>query len=267
MVEYDWVFNGLRPQWIMSEDRKTYPKVTIHCLAYPDETYATAKKAIEAIEALSALKITNELTWSGGSDLQPSIDGEIIPISDGTKNYMGALYRPTYSVAELRQLPNYDDTMPEGTIIEFDLSFELLVENKDIVPDSPVTDIPTINNLITQGYRYTVPGAGVATKFLGTFTFNWNGNGHVYICDSPKANPNTDVISIDDAIVVTNGDGTKIDRVYGGGVYTPGNRNGTTGPALDITPLLSTGSNQLTIGIRDIYGSMLGCSPLYMVQV
>jgi len=263
MVEYDWVFNGLRPQWIMTEDKSNYPKIVLHCLAYPDATYTTAKKAIEAFEAMSALKITNELTWSGGSDLQPSIDGEIIPISDGVTNYMGALYRPNYSVKEFRQLPDY-----EGAIIEFDLSFELQIVNKDIIPDSPTTDVTTPYNMITSGYSYTVVGAGQATQYLGTFTFNWDGKGSVWICsDWLVTNPSTDIITIDDAIVVTNADGATIQRTYGGGVYTPGNPNGIVGPALNITSLLNEGSNQLSIGIKDIYGNRLACGPLFMVQV
>ncbi|MCE7698691.1 MAG: hypothetical protein K8E24_007600 [Methanobacterium paludis] len=201
--------------------------------------------------------ITNEPNMTGGTVLETSIDGQIIPISDGIDSWLGALYYPQYT----------PDDMSE-TLIKFDLIFELQLVNKEIIPDAPNT--PTEDkpyNLITYGYSYKINTTNEATQLLGTFTFNWDGTGKVYIASDWLADPSTDVIHIDDAIIVTNADGAKISRTYGGGVYTPGVPNGTTGPDLEITSLLSEGSNEITIGIKDIYGDYLSCGTLFMIQV
>ena len=259
MTEYDWIFNGLRPQWIINQDDTNWPQMTLHCIAYADDNYATPKEAIDAFRAMASLKVTNEITNSGGSDVQTSLDGETIPIFDGETNYMGALYMPQVTSSPI---------VENGDIL-FDLIFELKMVNKDILPVTPSDTASTPYNLITTGYRYRITTVNVATRFLGTFTFNWDGVGHVYIASDWLANISTDKINIDDAITVVNGDGTTLTVRYGGGAFPgePGGNNSTSGPPLDITSLLSEGSNQLSIGIKDIYGTMLGCGPLFMVQV
>jgi hypothetical protein len=264
MVDFDWTINGRKPRWIIDIDETTFPKITLHCASYLDETYEPIDE-IELFKAMACLKITNEVTNSGGTDLQASIDGSLIPISNGVDNWLGALYYPQY---------NPNDTT--DNLIKFDLIFELGLVNKEIIPD-PETGEDTTRpyNLITNGYSYQVQGQGDATQYLGTFSFNWDGTGHVYICSDWLADPETDIILIDDAIVVTNIENDEtLDVVYGMGVYTTGgnrfgeyNPSGVVGPALEITSLLVEGSNDLTIGIRDVYGTYLTCGPLFMVQV
>ena len=260
MVGYDWILNGLKPFNIISVDDTSFPKVTLHCAAhYTDIRYETPLDEIKAFEAMASLGITTEPTLTGGTDVQTSIDGELIPVTDGDENWFAAVYPLQYTS---------DDEAK--TLIKFDLILELQIVNVNIIPDAPTDPTSTKPyNLITNGYTYKITTIDVATKYLGTFTFNWNGSGHVYICSDWLADPATDTINIDDAITVTNGNGTTIDVRYGGGAFPnqPGGNNSTSGPPLNITGLLSEGTNQLTIGIRDIYGTYLGCGPLFMVQV
>jgi hypothetical protein len=251
MAMYDWVFNGHRPQFISKQDMKGFPKVSLHCRAYPDEVYDTAEDAIKVFTDMSALKVTNELTESGGTDLQCSIDGSIIPISDGVNNWLGVLHRPEYSVDELAY----------GRI-DFDLTFELQLVNKEIIPDPLSTpDTTKPYNLITQGYSYDIQTVGSATQLLGTFTFNWDGTGRVYVASDWQADPATDLIDIDDQLIVSNGDGDSFERsCNAGNHYAPG-------PDIEVTALLHEGINELTFTIKDIYGAKIGCGPLFMIQV
>ena len=259
--QYCWILNGIYAPHIQSIDKTQFPKITIHCSAQGDGDYPDPEDEIAVFEAMSSLNITTEVTDTGGTDVQTSIDGELIPVSDGVNNWFAGLYRPQYTVDNMARISNF---------IAFDLILELQIVNKDIIPDAPTDPTNTKPyNLITNGYKYKIKTFNMATKYLGTFTFNWDGSGYVYICSDWLADPATDTINIDDAITVTNGDGTTIDVVYGGGAFPnqPGGNNSTSGPPLNITGLLSEGTNQLTIGIRDIYGVYLGCGPLFMVQV
>jgi hypothetical protein len=251
--DFNWTINGKTPRWIVSIDDNNFPKMTLHCASYPDETYTYPIDEIQAFKAMACLKITNEVTDSGGTDLQTSIDGSTVPISNGVDNWLGALYYPQYS----------PDDMSDN-LIKFDLIFELGLVNKEIIPD-PETGEDTTRpyNLITNGYNYTVTGRGDATQYLGTFTFNWDGTGQVYICSDWLAEIATDIIMIDDKIIITNADDESIEVTYGHD--DPYSING--GPPIEITSLLVEGDNEITFGIEDLYGIELGCGPLFMVQV
>ena len=147
MDEFDWIINGLQPFNIESVDDTSFPKITLHCVAHIDDIrYETPLDEIKAFKALASLEVTTEPTTTGGIDVQTSIDGELIPISNGDDNYFAALYYPQYNPDALAR-----------TLIEFDLVLELQIVNKDIIPDAP-TD-PTNQkpyNLITTGYQYKI---------------------------------------------------------------------------------------------------------------
>ncbi|MBZ2166291.1 hypothetical protein [Methanobacterium spitsbergense] len=252
MDNLDWIFNGLRPYWIQSMDDSSFPQITLHCAAYyEDSRYETPLDEIKAFKEMACLKITNEITESGGSDLQASIDGPIIPISDGIDNWLGALYYPKYGPDEFAM-----------ELIEFDLIFELQLVNKEVIPD-PLTTPDTTKpyNLITQGYTYLINTVGTATQYLGTFTFNWDGIGRVYVASDWQADPATDLINIDDQLIVSNADGNSFERsCNAGNHYAPG-------PDIEVTSLLHEGINELTFTIKDIYGGKIGCGYLFLIQV
>ncbi len=108
---------------------------------------------------------------------------------------------------------------------------------------------------------------------MGTFSFNWDGTGEIYICSNCNANIDTDVIWTDDEIivknVVTGHEIYQIDAPNPGvagplGTSPEGSANS---PDLNITSLLVTGNNNINITISDLYGSLTGCSPLFFVQI
>jgi hypothetical protein len=253
MEYHDWTINGIKPFNIESMDDTAFPKITLHCAAhYTDDRYDTPMDEINAFKAMACNKITNEPTQSGGTDVQTSMDNTIIPISNGTDNWLGALCYPQYT----------PDNMAE-TLIEFDLILELALVNTSIIPDTPnPPDITKPYNLITNGYSYNIGNSGVASQLLGSFSFNWDGTGHIYVASDWQADPETDVINIDDKIIITNEEGTTIEATYGRETPTPG----TDGPDLNITSLLVEGENQITVTIVDVYGTHMGCGPLFMIQ-
>lgn len=251
MTDYDWVFNGIRPQWIISQDDTNWPQMTLHCIAYADDTYPTPKAAIDVFREMGCLKITNKPTQSGGTDVEPSIDGSIIPIYDGDTSYLGALYRPQVTAS-----PNN-----ENGDIYFDLIFELAMVNRTIIPDTPnPPDITKPYNLITTGFSRKINTIGVEEQLLGTFTFFWDGKGHVYVASDWNADPTTDRINIDDELIVTNSEGASFSRsCNAGNHYMPG-------PDIEITSFLEQGDNEISFLIKDIYGSMIGCGFLFVIQ-
>ena len=246
-----WIINGLSPRWISSVDLTAFPKVTIHCASYPDNKYPEPIDEINAFKSMACNSITNEPTQSGGTDIETSMDGSIIPISDGISTWLGALHIPTWNEDEMVHI-----------LIEYDLVLELSLVNKDIVPDTPnPPDITKPYNLITNGYAKKINTIGTETDLLGSFTFYWDGTGRVYVASDWQANPETDLISIDDELIVTNKDGISFTRsCNAGNHYAPG-------PDIELTSFLEEGDNQISFKIKDLYGSKIGCGPLFLIQV
>jgi hypothetical protein len=90
----------------------------------------------------------------------------------------------------------------------------------------------------------------------GTATFRWYGLGEVFVVFSPSANHGTDRIWAADVLIVN------------GFSYKSSNQSGVyTIPCIDITATLHKGLNTIQAQIEDVYGAMIGCSPLYVVQV
>ena len=248
---YNWIINGIQPFNIETVDTSSWPKVTLHCAShYTDSRYDTPMDEIRIYEAMSCLSITNTPTQSGGTDVETSMDGTLIPISDGTTTWLGALYPLSYTVDDM-----------SNTLIKFDLVIELAIVNKTIIPDTPTPpDITKPYNLITQGYKNKISTMGVETDLLGQFTFNWDGTGHVYVASDWQADPATDSICIDDELIVTNSEGASFSRsCNAGNVYR-------CGADIEITSFLTEGDNELAFEIHDIYGGAIGCGPLFVIQ-
>ncbi|MCE7699510.1 MAG: hypothetical protein K8E24_012135 [Methanobacterium paludis] len=252
MADITWVINGVQPFKVMNADVTAFPKITLHCAAhYTDARYDSPIEEIRTYKSMACNTITNEPNMAGGTTLETSIDGQIIPISDGIDSWLGALYYPQYTPDDM-----------SNTMIKFDLIFELQLVNKEIIPDAPTnptTDKPY--NLITYGYKFNVTTKNEATQLLGTFTFNWDGTGKVYIASDWLADPATDRIGVDDDIIITNGDGNSITQ------HCSTSAAPFPAPDVNITSLLSEGSNEITIAIKDVYGTSLSCGTLFMIQV
>ncbi len=58
----DWTINGITPRWITGDgvDWTEFPKVTLHCAAYPDDFNADARDEIEAFKTIAADVINNK---------------------------------------------------------------------------------------------------------------------------------------------------------------------------------------------------------------
>ncbi len=115
--------------------------------------------------------------------------------------------------------------------------------------------------LISSGYHIITTNNNQIDN-LGTFQFNWNGAGHVYIASSCSPNVATDTIMADDELSVSTSKGT-VTHTYsssqGSGVIPA--------PDLLINSILQVGINQVTVQIINIYPNGMGCGPLYITQV
>jgi hypothetical protein len=146
------------------------------------------------------------------------------------------------------------------TLIKFDLILQLLRLNTPITPEPPNGTTVKKYNKITDGFGDDVRVIG-ETRYLGTFTFNWDGTGRVLIASAADADPTNDLINVDDSLVVRNADGDQITVSYST-VVIP-----IPGPDTDMTSLLYEGDNEITFEILDVYGDKIGCGPLFMIQV
>jgi hypothetical protein len=100
---------------------------------------------------------------------------------------------------------------------------------------------------------------------LGTFNFNWGGNGGVFILPTPNSDA-SDPIWVDDEITVT----TSLGSVSANDLDTSqpmstGNVPYCNAP-VDITSILRKGENSISVSITDINAHEIGCSALYIVQ-
>lgn len=89
---------------------------------------------------------------------------------------------------------------------------------------------------------------------IGSFKFNWSGNGRVYLnntCDNVLKN----TVYADDLLIAETGYG-QAQHDYGG-LWS--------GPPLEITDILRKGVNTVKISVKDVYGGNIGIkSPLYI---
>lgn len=110
---------------------------------------------------------------------------------------------------------------------------------------------------ITDGFNRSV-AYNYEIINLGTFTFNWDGTGKVYLMSSPTANQDTDTIWVDDRLSMITSLGTvTVDN--SGYVHEI--------PAAEITSILQNGINDIQFELRDVWTDKIGCSSLYIVQV
>jgi parallel beta-helix repeat protein len=142
--------------------------------------------------------------------------------------------------------------------------------NNDFVVIDPETgiirDINTFNNLcgayqdvscialINLGYDTPVTNQ-YEEGDLGTISFVWNGTGSVYISSSPS---NISEIWADDKLFIAGNGWLNPSFADPTGVYP--------GPAVDITSILLPGINNIQVQVQDVYGTVIGCSPLWIVQ-
>jgi hypothetical protein len=122
-----------------------------------------------------------------------------------------------------------------------------------------------IMKLTNENFVYTYLSGKESPDFrtIGTFKYRWDGLGRVYVSSSCCANVETDTIGLDDELIVENANGKKVKCAYNGpsgGGYT------IQGPDLELTPILSVGTNELTFYIHDVYGVGMGCGQLYISQ-
>ncbi len=165
----DWTINGITPRWITGGDDSAsgvdwteFPKVTLHCAAYPDDFYADARDEIEAFRAIAADVINNKPLMNGGTDLQVSRDGQIVTITEGNNSWQGALYYPQFIETEFAD-----------QLIQWDLIFELqLVNLPAYAIYSP--DYRLYRNIDYQCWTKDVPAqtGGTVSAFPGTVSDN-----------------------------------------------------------------------------------------------
>jgi|GEM_PF-4884485 hypothetical protein len=164
----DWTINGITPRWITGDgvDWTEFPKVTLHCAAYPDDFNADARDEIEAFKTIAADVINNKPLMNGGTDLQVSRDGQIVTITEGNNSWQGALYYPQFIETEFAD-----------QLIQWDLIFELqLVNLPAYAIYSP--DYRLYRNIDYQCWTEDVPAqtGGTVSAFPGT------------VSDTPVAN-------------------------------------------------------------------------------
>ncbi len=119
---------------------------------------------------------------------------------------------------------------------------------------------------ITDGFVKPAIPVGVTTD-LGSITFDWDGNGQVFIASNCQANPDTDRIWNDDELIVTNTVTGK--QVINGGSPSYGTSSEGVWNSLDlnITNILQEGENTIDPVIHDVSGDLTGCSSLYIIQI
>ncbi len=277
----DWSIGGLVPTWIVdvkwgfggassssgTSAGRADSTVTLHCCA-------VTRDEIEAFKALMTPVFTNTNRLNGGTDLQVTPDGQILTIVNGPYTWNGIISSVQFDEDEYA-------TIDGEAAIEFDIILELqrgtTTPTASSCPPAQVTDNAV---LITQGFKNavtyqgesvnlgtTASGATILDNFgLGSFLFNWDGTGEIYISSCADPDISTDVIWADDELVISTSQG----NVTGESV-----NNGLGGPYpgawyyhdLNITSILQAGNNCISLVVNDTGGGMIGCSPLYLVQI
>ncbi|MCK9150474.1 hypothetical protein MXE27_00785 [Methanobacterium alcaliphilum] len=210
-------------------------------------------------------------------------------ISNLEYTIMNTAYNSTYSYGTFSSvmndmyyasLNNFTETFIQNSYIIVKHEFN---DNEFIIVDLEtgiVRDINTVNNFcggfkidptkvykgpiplswVSDGYRNWVVTKGQVDN-LGTFWFYWDGLGSVYIASSPIAYQKKNMIWVDDTLIVN---GIEYPFADSSGVYSK--------EAIDITSILQKDSTNLfglysvQIKIVDVYGQVIGCSPLWVVN-
>ena len=236
----DWKINGIALQWISSVSWKSYPeKITLHCAAYPDE-YDSAREEIQRFNDLAAQTINHVDLMNGGSDLQISADGQIVMITEGDNIWQGAIEYPDFAEeGEPKKgiLYTSEGTFEVDEVLEWDIVIHLFQAN-----DPPFfilrPDFRVYPNIDYNAYNAGDNG-GAITKSPGTVSEEISFN---------------NTIKIDDKVTISTSHGS-ITKTFGG-VYP-----GCDGPPVEITSILASGNNSITVSIVNISGPM-SCSPL-----
>jgi hypothetical protein len=274
----DWSIGGLIPTWIVdvkwgfggassssgSSAGRADSTVTLHCAT-------KTRDEIETFKTLMTPVFTNTNLLNGGTDLQVTPDGQILTIVNGSYTWNGIISSVQFDEDEYA-------TIDGDAAIEFDIILELqrgagaISENVACVP-AQMTD-----NAIQISAGFDQPDQMIGEKIdlgstpggvtingdfnTGCVCFNWDGTGRVFIVSDPTADPTTNTIFTDDAMTVTNK--TNSQSLYA----TSGNvGNGQAQyPAPEITSILQAGNNCVNVVIQDLYGDLIGCSALYIVQ-
>ncbi len=236
----DWSIDGIEPQWIEKVDWANYPeKVTLHCAAYPEE-YDTARKEIEVFQEIAAHTIEHEELYNGSISLDISADGRIVTITEGDNSWLGAIEYPDFSV---EGPPKKAVIRKDGIssvvddVLEWDLVIHFLVSN-DLPSMIFKPDFRVYPNIDYEPYNAGDTG-GISVKFP------------TVVNDEISFNNS---ILIDDKITIsTNG----ITRTWDGTYFT----NNCSGPSIDITSMLVSGNNSITLTLTNGSGPMR-CSSL-----
>ena len=112
---------------------------------------------------------------------------------------------------------------------------------------------------VTDGFTRSTSYRGEVVN-LGTFQFNWDGKGKVYLLESCSSG-GVNASYADDKLKATTSKGS-VEYTYGvssGGV--------PPGPPLELTNILDIGLNNITIEVIDVYGYSISCTSLYVVQI
>lgn len=107
--------------------------------------------------------------------------------------------------------------------------------------------------LISNGFGRYANGRYEVVK-IGSYQFDWDGTGKVYLSGSPTTIVST---AADDAFDVTTQYGTKSFAASGVSVYKG---------IADITSICRPGTNNVTVYVRDIWGTYIGCDPVYITN-
>jgi hypothetical protein len=145
-----WTFtdkdgNVYIPRWIVSVDDSQFPKITLHCassndLIIYDERFPNPRDEIEMWNKLSCNNINETILSGGGTDVQGSLDGQILTISEGSNTWRGAIY-PISSTP--------DDTA--DNFIEYDIIIQVAINTENSTIYQP--DLRNYANIAYNAYN------------------------------------------------------------------------------------------------------------------
>ncbi len=236
MSYLDWSIGGLVPSWIANvkwgfggagagsgtSAGRADSTVTLHCAT-------KSRDEIEQFRALMTPVFTNTNLVNGGTDLQVTPDGHILVITNGPYSWNGIISSVQFTEDQYA-------TIDGEAAIEFDIILELQRGSSptaelgctpaEIVSNSCVLISRGFSNPVTQKGQIvdlgnTANGIAIVDNFnIGSFLFNWDGSGKIYVASSCDADITTDKIWADDELVLktVNGSvtGESIDHGLGG---------------------------------------------------
>jgi hypothetical protein len=279
---YDITINNITPRWVISADVNQFPQITLHCAAYPDDDHLQVIDEIETFKAIGCDSITSKPLINGGRDIQVT-RGRIVPITINGVEWKGAISYPKYVqddmgdqrikwdiVIELKLLSStandpsktYKPDFRLYNNINYDCWTEIVVPSNDPAGGEGGTGYTppvVISPLISTGFRRSVSTQGESVE-LGTFIFNWDGGGNVYIASAFSGDVQSATIYTDDQLNVVNKSNSYATAI------NSDNPNRVYDPPLNITSILVEGDNELEITLYDVHGVEIGCSALYFLR-